>query len=328
MRWRVWLAAVVLGWGAVSWAQDGQRRFGLADPPPKPEGTIRLTTYNVENLFDEKDDPALSGGLEDIDDAKPKEHIEAVAAAIRRLDPDILALQEVESKEVVLWFRDTFLAGMGYDYVASLDAGDPRGIENAVLSRFPIREEEVWLNLSLGVHPPKLGSRDHPEAGQPLVLKRSPLGVKVEVGEGERLTMFVVHHKSGRDYGYQRTAEAKRVVELAKGAGSGNPEAWVVILGDFNSVPGSEAHQTYSDAGWVDVIPGARTAETTSHSSGRAIDHILVTPSMSKHLAGQGFVLGTVDRPEGADWRTTPEPAGWASDHYPVSVDLRIGKPR
>ncbi len=51
-------------------AEDTMRRFGQAEAPAKEAGTFRLTTYNIENLFDDVDDPTLSGDNEDIDDTK------------------------------------------------------------------------------------------------------------------------------------------------------------------------------------------------------------------------------------------------------------------
>lgn len=304
-------------------AQEGERRFGLAEPPARVEGSIRLATYNIENLFDDKDDPALSGPFEDIDDAKPPEHIAAAAEAIRRLDADILALEEIESREVLEWFRDTYLSDMGYRYLVSHDSGDPRGIENALLSRFPVRDDAVWISLPLeGVHPEKLGAGSHPDAGKPLVLKRSPLRATVAVEGGYELTLFIIHHKSGRDFGYQRAAEARKVVELAGAWERDHPGANIAILGDLNSTPGLDAHKVYLEAGYIELIPGERTKETTTHASGRSIDHILANAALKPEIARPVFVLGTIDRPTGSDWRTTPAPKGYASDHYPVAVDI------
>ena len=110
-------------------------RFGLKEAPLKHAGAIRLATYNVENLFDAIDDPDLSGRNEDIDDAKPEAELQGLADAIHALDADVLALEEVESEAVLTWFRDTYLSDMGYTALASIDAGDGRGIEQSVIVR-------------------------------------------------------------------------------------------------------------------------------------------------------------------------------------------------
>ena len=118
--------------------------FGQREVPGRTPEALRLATYNLLNLFDHVDDPTLSGEDEDIDDAKPAGERRAVAEAIRRLDADVLALQEIESEAALTEFRDEYLEGMGYHYLVSVDTGDPRGIECAVLSRFPLDNVEHW----------------------------------------------------------------------------------------------------------------------------------------------------------------------------------------
>jgi endonuclease/exonuclease/phosphatase family metal-dependent hydrolase len=302
-------------------------RFGTAVAPAKPAGTFRLMTYNVENLFDDKDDPKLSGAQEDKDMTKSEAHRRAAADAIRRAQPDVIALQEVESLEALLWWRDEFLKDMGYEHVVSLDSGDSRGIENSVLSKFPLKDAQVWPDAPLGgTHPNKSEFR-----GQPIEFRRSPLRVTVSVpGESAdakayELTLFVVHQKSGRDNGYWREREAAKTVELAKEVLAQDPNRNVVILGDMNCEAAQNPFRYYLDGGFIDAFGDRVRGKSTwmTHESGRAIDHILLSPSAAKELVGETrFILGMPARPEGVDWRTTPPPEGFASDHYPVVVDL------
>lgn len=326
-------------------AAEPKRRFGLEAPLARSAGAIRLATYNIENLFDDQDNPAISGDIDDKNMTKPEALCKAAAAAIRRLDADVLCMQEVESYEALIQFRDRYLAGMGYDHVVSIDAGDPRGIECSVLSRFPLSDPKVWRDLPLGTEPEQVGNRANPNAGKALVMKRSPLRVTVDVPAEHvarlrkaehpgapaaeagpyRLTLFVVHHKSGRDFGFQREREAGVVVGLVQDLLKSDPEANVAVLGDFNAQLSEKPMAVYREAGMVSVFAdrSARDAATTSHSSGRTIDHILLgANARAEFIPASRFVLGTIDRPEGADWRTTPPPPGYASDHYPVAIDL------
>jgi endonuclease/exonuclease/phosphatase family metal-dependent hydrolase len=303
-------------------------RHGVAEPPPKAPGTIRLATYNVENLFDDIDDPALSGRYEDIDDTKPEAHVRAVAEAIRRLDADILALQEVESESVVRALRDEHLAGMGYDHLVSIDAGDPRGIEQALLSRFPVSDVENWPRRPLaGMHPEKWGNAENWHAGEPITFHRSPLRVTVEIpGSGGGLTLYIVHAKSGRPGEYWRIAEAEGLVTLLREAG-GTPGERIAILGDFNAFVRDPSVQVYAGAGFTDGLADVADGSDrfVTHHSGRRIDHILVNAELGGALVpGSGFVLGTPGLPEGFDWRDPWRPDGYASDHYPVAVDVRL----
>jgi endonuclease/exonuclease/phosphatase family metal-dependent hydrolase len=312
------------------------RRFGIEHPKPKAPGAIRLATYNVANLFDGKDDPNLSGEDDDLPSAKPQEQLEALAMTIKRLDADVLCLQEIESYDALVWFRDSYLKGLGYEHVVSIDSGDARGIENAVLSRVPIVDKEVWVQRALkGEHPATIRNRPNEFAGRPLTFHRTPLRVDLEApaANGQpafTFSVFVVHHKSGRDFNYWREAEAAGLAEILGQFQKANPAAAFAVLGDFNAEPSAKSVQTLTAAGLEDVFadvhaPGQKLAsEFVTHESGRAIDQILLSPALKARTVPESrFVLGTPARPEGVDFRRVPLPPGAPSDHYPVVVDLQ-----
>lgn len=334
--------ALLLCFTSLAAAQDSTIRFGSPKPHPRATGHIRLASYNLENLYDSVDDPALSGRYEDLNSTKPEEQLKGLAAAIRALDADILAVQEVESEPVLRWFRDTYLEDLGYTHLASIDAGDERGIEQGVLSRFPISSAVNWPGLALeGAQPDLTGDRANPLAGQPLHFHRSPLKVVIEVSTAEAeaaggpptskaytLTLFVVHLKSGRFYDYWRSAEAAGLMKLVSDAQSADPDANIAVLGDFNAIPDDTPVQTVVSGGLIDLFSDLRGdgAETRyiTHESGRSIDYIFVNPGLrSEVVASSRFILGTPARPAGMDYRTAPIPPGYGSDHYPVAVDLR-----
>jgi endonuclease/exonuclease/phosphatase family metal-dependent hydrolase len=309
---------------------QGVRRWGIEAAKPKPEGTIRLAAYNLENLFDHVDDPTLSGEDEDLEDAKPDDECKALALAIRAVNADVLGLQEIESEAALKWFRDTYLSDMGYVHLVSLDAGDGRGIEQAVLSRFPIRDVKNWPNQQLaGTHPDRWGNEANPDAGKPIEFARSPLRVTIDAPGTTGtwpLTLFVVHHKSGGPGGYWREAEAKAILAHAAEFQQANPGQPVAILGDFNAQPQADSITAYTAAGWHDAFADRAPNDPAfvTHSSGRVIDFIFLNPAAKARLVPESrFILGTPDRPAGVDWRNTPNPIGWASDHYPVVIDLR-----
>ena len=311
------------------------RRFGLESAPEKPEGTLRLTTYNIENLFDDHDDPALTGRNEDIDDTKPEHQLIATALAIRAVNPDILCIQEVESEAALTEYRDTYLADMGYDHLVSIDAGNERGIENAVLSRYPITSFKNWPLLPLGgVHPEKYGTQKNWYAGEPIVFRRSPLMVDVQIPTSDdadawTLTLFVMHHKSGYHNAYWRQAEAKGTLELLKEVSDAHPDRPIVVLGDFNATPEDKSVRIYLDNGYTDLFGSRKDSpEIVTHDSGRRIDLILANDNALQHLdPDDAFVLGLTSRPEGTNWRDLPTFEGYASDHYPVSIDLTRDRP-
>ena len=306
------------------------RRYGRAAPKPKQLGAVRIATYNVENLFDDVDDPALTGNLEDIDDTKPEPQLRALADTIRRLDADVLCLEEIENQTVLLRLRDDYLADMGYDHVLSPDAGDPRGIEQAVLSRFPVVGHEQWIEHPLGgVHPDLYGSEPNWYAGQPITFKRSPLRVDIEIpadvtgGDPYDLTLYVVHFKSGRYNDYWREAEASALAQQIVAQRTNDPAANIAVLGDLNATPDQAPVRTLLTTGFADTLADVPAPDSTTHESGRRIDYVLVNPALGAELVqGSPFVLGTPARHAGSDYRVTPPPPGYASDHYPVAIDI------
>jgi endonuclease/exonuclease/phosphatase family metal-dependent hydrolase len=307
---------------------QGVRNWGVAEPIAKPKNALRLATYNIENLYRKPE----TGEAKENQPPKAEDACAAVAEAIKRIDADVIGLQEIESEATLKWFREQYLKGLGYDQLASIDAGDDRGIEQAVLSRFPIKDAKNWPKMKVGgVHPAKWGREANPDAGKEIQFARSPLRVTIEApsvdgGQPIALTLFVVHHKSGGPGNYWREKEAAKVVELVKDFEKDQPGAMVAVLGDFNAQPNAESVLVYSTAGLLDAF-GDRTMgepKFMTHSSGRAIDYIFLSkPASERVIRETRFILGTADRPVGTDWRTTPNPIGWASDHYPVVIDLK-----
>ena len=316
-------------------ADGAKNRFGLPRPLPRKEGAIRIATYNVLNLFDHEDDPALSGEQDDMKLAASEDRCRALAAAIRAVNADIVALEEVESLSCLRWFRDTYLADMRYAHLASFDVGYYRGIEQSVMSRLPITHAEVWPDLSL----------DDVKRGGPgfaavpgkyrrgLTMQRSPLRVDVKVNDDYELTLFIVHHTSGGDYRFQREAEALKTIELIDEARRRDSSRNIIVLGDFNAAPWDKSLRLYLQAGLIDVmahriIPRWKDADQTeanlykTHESNRVLDYILLSSAAHREFViGSAHVFGTLYDPN-YDWREDPFPPGYASDHYPVIIDL------
>ena len=257
---------------------------------------------------------------------KPEEHKREVANAIRAVDADIVALQEVGSIEALLWFRDEHLDGMGYDYVVSLDSGDSRGIEQSILSRFPVTSASVWPHLPLGgVHPPMYGDQPNRSAGEPLMGRRSPLLARVEVPGGAfggaedappyEMTLLVVHHKAGRWDGYWREAEARAFVARMREIERKDPGARIAVLGDFNAQMNEEPLWIYRDAGFHDVFHWSeRSSKTLTHASERAIDFILVNSALRRDVVDNGRSCSRRPAAPRGDWRHAP-PAGRRRPH-------------
>ena len=155
-------------------------RYGITDAPKKTKA-IRLAAYNIQNFFDRVDDPTLSGRWDDMKLTVSDDRAESLAKVIQRLDADVLFLQEVESKEALAWFRDTYLKDMGYAYLESLDAGYYRGVEQSVLSRFPIKNPRVFLDTKLAT----ASDDDNPEEDKSAAPSQGNASNKVPEGQSK-----------------------------------------------------------------------------------------------------------------------------------------------
>jgi endonuclease/exonuclease/phosphatase family metal-dependent hydrolase len=138
----------------------------------------------------------------------------------------------------------------------------------------------------------------------------------------------VLHNKSGGPGGYWREAESRKIRELVDEVRGENAEANIVVLGDMNAMSEDQSVRTLLEAGLSEVLAfdPEHALATTSHESNRRIDHILLSAAALREMVeGSAFILGTPSREPGADWRTVPAPAGMASDHFPVAVELWLG---
>lgn len=150
--------------------------------------------------------------------------------------PDILCLQEVENMDAIRKFNEDHL-GNHYAYSMLIDGWDPRNIDVALLSVFPIVSIRSHLDRK-----DRQGSR---------ILSRDCLEVTVELKNGEELTLFVNHLKSkfvesrglspakikqGALNGHKRRQlQAKFVADLvSQRFKSTMNRALFAVVGDFN----------------------------------------------------------------------------------------------
>jgi len=317
---------------AVLLAPSPHHAFGLTEPMPRIDGTMRVASYNMLNFFDQQDDPSLQGEYDDFgDNPGPTsfERCEELAAAIRAVDADVIALEEIESEDAIRWFRDRFLSDMGYAHLAARDVGYYRGVEQGVLSRFPITDVRIWPDADLSrVNRAGGGWAEVPPDEKDVKFQRSPLFVTVQHPNGYELSLFAVHHKAGRAR-WHREAEALQIMDFVTELSTADPDRNIIVLGDFNAQPWDRSMQVYFRGGMIDAMTlrgGNRGHDDTSplrstHTTGRIIDFMLLNEGALDELVdGSGFVLGT--SAEDYDWRNDPIPAGYASDHYPIVIDL------
>ena len=178
--------------------------------------TFKVVTYNVENLFDltmagteypEYIPNTDYGWTKDIARIKYSN----IARVIKDLGADVVALQEVESKEALISLRNRLKElGVDYPYFEIADSKDTP-VNCAVLSKFPIVEKkDIQVNNE--------SARD--------ILK-----VNLDV-DGNPFIVFVNHWKSKRGPESMRIAYAKTLkgeIDKLK------EDTDFVLVGDFNS---------------------------------------------------------------------------------------------
>ncbi|MBS2017450.1 MAG: endonuclease/exonuclease/phosphatase family protein [Deltaproteobacteria bacterium] len=199
---------------------------------PVPEGEVLVASYNVEALFDtekdheKQDHEYLPTGFYAWDEQKLTKKLENLSRVVRAMNgglgPDLLALNEVENVRIATRFRDELLPDLGYDTLVHLDTECMYGLDNAILSRFPLLE------------PARLHAVNdfRTEASR---RARDILEATFDV-HGVPLTVFVNHWPAGEgrtaaqrlDIGKQLRAHVERKLRA-------EPFGAVMVMGDFNA---------------------------------------------------------------------------------------------
>jgi endonuclease/exonuclease/phosphatase family metal-dependent hydrolase len=265
-----------------------------------PAAVVRVASWNVHDLFDEVADPGTLDPA--VPPAEVESRLDAVATVLRRLDADVVLLQEVERQQLLL----RLASRAGYAEARLLEGNDPRGIDVALLSRWPVTGYRTNAG-ELGADGRRLWPRD-------AVVARLALG---------RLRLVLVGtHLSSRlsdPDGTRRCAQAARLRAVADGAAADDPGALVLAGGDLNDEATAAALQPlFGDGRWVDGAGGAGQETTAAGptawtwSDGRRREAL-------DHLAVRGAQEGTLL----AGWVADGPDVAAASDHRPVVLDLR-----
>lgn len=267
---------------------------------------LRLVAYNAENLFDVFDDPYTD---DDSTRVKPRDEIVRIAAALRQLDADVVAVSEVENRGVLRAVVNEFLGDMGYRYVAVNRTNDGRGIDLGVLSRLPIDAITSYRFRELELPGEERSRR----------FARDLLRTTIELPGDRKLELFTVHYKSKRDSAGDpdsakwRLAEATETAKIVSSVMERHPDRWVAVVGDCNDTPGSPPLETLTDDLLLDAhdkLPPEKRITYLRKPYRSTIDYILVNRPM--HQTMTTAVIPTNERLL----------AG--SDHAPVVADFRL----
>ena len=309
---------------------------------------VRIGTWNLENLAPPGPDPATPDGQ-----AAYHAKLDTLAATITRLEPDVLAVQEVLNPTAL----DDLITRLAGTWRTALAEPDRRGIRVGFLSRAALTRLEQVTDF-----PPGLGPVQTDDTGQVLTgLGRPGLRARVR-RDGWTIDLVSVHLKSKlltfpggrftpRDEDertryavyalHRRAAEAAGIRGYVTRLLTEDPGAAVVVAGDLNDdpqaattqilhgPPGSEVgtagfdrpdagdpQRLWNTAGFIDQ---ADRWSRVYRGRRELIDHVLVSHALIDAVEGVSTGAMAVDSigDEPGSRRNAP-----ASDHRPVLLDI------
>jgi len=276
-------------------------------------GEFRVAAYNVETYLDV---PTQSRPEVKSPAAKAK-----VRESIRAADADVLALEEMGTTNALLELRASLKAeGLDYPWWEWV-SGHDTNIHVAVLSRLPILARRPHTNDQFLLE------------GQRFRVSRGFAEVDVQVATNFMFTLIAAHLKSkltvpAADQAEWRLQEARVLRGIIDARLKAEPQARMVVLGDFNDTPDSPAIKTLMGRGKMrltDTRPAERNGDTEPNPNPRypprnvtwtehygiadtytRIDYLLVSPAMKAYWERAGTFIPTIP-----NW-------GIGSDHRPV----------
>ncbi|MEJ2412528.1 MAG: endonuclease/exonuclease/phosphatase family protein, partial [Anaerolineales bacterium] len=238
---------------------------------PVSEGSFRIMTWNVENLFDfqvpHPSDPDLPTVSE------YKRDIMKVALTIKAAGfPTVIGLQEVENIGVLEDITaEPTLAD--YDYQPFLIEGtDSRGIDVGYLVR--------------GDRAEVLDVAQYPAPGN--ITSRPPLLVAVQPRGSQEVFYLLNNHFTSMSGGEEateprRNAQAAWNLEIARQLLAENPRANLVVMGDLNSYYDSPPLETLQAGGLTNLFGTLQPEERYTYiyeGNSQVLDHILVNQNL------------------------------------------------
>lgn len=309
-------------------------------------GNVTITTFNVENLFDDFADP--NDGKDDEGSTLSTEELEtklsklALAIQYELNLPDILVVQEVENTAVLQLLGDRVNMAAGTDYKAiSFETSDVRGIEVGFLWD----ASRVTLLDDFQMSGPQVEAYFGPGSASP---GREPLvGVFNVTGNllDPPVTIIGNHFKSkgGDDplYGVvqppvritedQRKGQAMAVRTFVDSILEADPNALVMVTGDLNDFqfgePGEGPDHPVAilegingGVSLTDLLNLEKNSETFTFvfdGNAQVLDHMLVSPALLDLVAGADILHFNATTPTLLLEGDASNP--WsASDHDPL----------
>ncbi len=319
---------------------------------PPNERQFSLVGMNLENFFDDEDDPAIK---EDIVTTEAFERrMKKISLAVREYmqNPDIIGVVEAENlaglKRLAKRINeDTTAAGKpDPKYEAYLtDGNDGRGIDVGFLvktARVNVVEVKQFGKEEKFINPEK--------KSEEILNDRPPLMLRATINDPKTnqpfaFTVVANHLKSflGSETLRVRTKRQKQAEFLAnfvQERQKADANEKIILLGDFNAfqfndgvvdligtikgtpAPKDQVLLASEDlvnpdmTALVDMIDKNQRYSYTFDGNAQVLDHFIISESLKKHLVGFGFVRINADYPE--SYRGDASRVEKYSDHDPA----------
>ncbi len=284
-------------------------------------GAFRVATYNLENYLDQP--------TETRPHAKSPEARAKIRESIRAVNPDVIALQEIGTtnalEELQSSLKNEGLDFPFWEHVQSFDTN----IHVAVLSRLPITARRPRTNDYFLLD------------GRRFQVKRGFAELDIQAATNLNVTLIVAHLKSHlaapeADEAQERLGEAKVLRGLVDARLAQEPNARLIVLGDFNDVKDSDSTKEIIGRGrtkFLDTRPAERNGDTAASDWPRdsqprdvawtyfyaktdtysRIDFILLSPALKRNwLPGETCIPAVPNWGVGSDHRIIV--AGFTTD--------------
>lgn len=274
--------------------------------------TVRVASFNVRNYLNA--DRWVEGRWRK-DYPKPEEEKQALREIIRRVSPDVLAIQEMGGAEFLLELQaDLKAEGLDYPFAELLNGPD-EDRHLAIFSKIPPKRIKTHDEVTFRYF------------DESIPVKRGLQEVVFEIS-GVRWSLFNLHLKSrwtdrkdDPESAKRRVGEAQALRDLIRSIyAPGEANSRYIIAGDFNDAKDSSAVRRFlkvSDTKLTEMIPcyDSRGENWTFHYRRKDIyqrvDFILASPPMEPFVRGaSGTVVDLL-----------PE-SKVASDHRMLYIDL------
>lgn len=205
--------------------------------------TVKLLSWNLEHFVDPFDSPYIDNDNDNTPLVKSDATLQKLALAIKTIDADVMAFQEVESDTALLLFLNSYLPDHGYKYTACVPSKEWH--QNvAILSRLPMGQV-----ISL-----REFEQTNPVSNETMSrFNARLLAAEIIVSPQYSFTVMTAHLKAGTDAKDPawRVLQAEAVHQFIDRESRGFPDLNFALLGDMNTTPTDPEY---------DAILGKKTA--------------------------------------------------------------------